>query len=617
MIRVLPTDVANRIAAGEVVERPASVVKELVENALDAGARDIRVDLEDGGAKLVRVSDDGVGMTPEDLAVATLPHATSKIADVDDLFRIATFGFRGEALPSIGSVSRLEIVTRRRDAALGSRITVEGGIASAVVPVGAAFGTTVEVRNLFFNVPARRAFLKQERAEAAQTAETLTRLALPDPEWSLRYTHQGRVSIEAPSVADRRTRLAAFFGEEFAVRLFEARGERGGAVLHAFFGPTDLVRPNATRQYVFLNGRWIRDRRLSHAIQESYRGLVMPKDYPVAFLFLQVDPASVDVNVHPTKSEVRFRDPDPLHSLVVRTLRARLDAEPGAHRYFVPGGDPARAAAPAESKSEIATLPSDASDPWSRPSAPQARSATPTPTTGPTPTPPPAPFAVARSGASAVEDSRSAERPKDRLPGMERSLYPAGTPLPVRFLQVHRSYVVVEAEDGIRIIDQHALHERKLYDELRARFAAGSAEDQLLLAPEVVYPGPVERALLLEYAPEFARLGLRIEAFGPKGVALRSVPAVLRRARPEEVCATALGLVQGGAVRRDALIDDAIATFACRAAVKFNDALPPDEIRALLAYEEAHPEARNCPHGRNTALFLSLRELENRFQRKK
>jgi len=275
-----------------------------------------------------------------------------------------------------------------------------------------------------------------------------------------------------------------------------------------------------------------------------------------------------------------------------------LDAEPGAHRYFFPGVAVSAPGAVATAAPSAAAAPP--------PAAPRSADDF-----------PPSSFSFAAPQTSAVEDRAPDERPKDRLPGMERSLYPSGTPLPVRFLQVHRSYVVVEAEDGIRIIDQHALHERKLYDELRARFAAGTAEDQLLLAPEVLYPGPVERAALLEYAPEFARLGLKIEAFGPKGIALRSVPAVLRRARPEEVCATALGLVQGGSVRRDALIDDAIATFACKAAVKFNDALPPDEIRALLAYEAAHPEARNCPHGRNTALFLSLRELENRFQRKK
>jgi DNA mismatch repair protein MutL len=654
VIRVLPVEVANRIAAGEVVDRPAGVVKELVENALDAGARDIRVDLEDGGVKLVRVADDGVGMSAEDLARAVLPHATSKIADVDDLFRVATYGFRGEALPSIGAVARLEITTRAAGAALGSRLIVDGGVAGPVEPCGAAYGTVVEVRNLFQHVPARRAFLKQERAEATQAAETLVRLARPDPEWSLRYTHQGRVSFEAPAVRDRRSRLAALFGDEFAARLLEAEGERGGARLHALFGPPDLVRPTASRQYVFLNRRWIRDRRLSHAIQEAYRGLVMPKDYPAAFLFLEVDPAAVDVNVHPTKAEVRFRDPDPLHALVVRTLRTCLDAAPGGRPLRLGpseatlSGDAASAfGGYAASKSDgAALLARDAANAplGGRADVAQAEAPTGVPSGAPgavrgvapsaerfvggggggvevggglatgrvPPTGPPGEDVVVAPGLFDRVEPR-----KDRLGGAERSLYPDGVPREPRFLQVHRSYVVVECDEGVRIVDQHALHERKLFDELRARMAAGEAEDQLLLVPATFYPGPAERSRLLDHADDFARLGLRLEAFGPKGVALRSVPAVLKRARPEELCATALELVREGVGRRDALLDDAVATFACKAAVKFHDALPPEEIRALLAYEEAHPEARNCPHGRNTALVLSLRDLENRFQRKK
>jgi DNA mismatch repair protein MutL len=601
VIRVLSADVANRIAAGEVVERPASVVKELVENALDAGARDVRVELEDGGAKLVRVVDDGVGMTPDDLARAVLPHATSKIADVDDLFRVSTYGFRGEALPSIGSVARLEITTRREGAPLASRLVVEGGATRGPDPVGAAYGTTVEVRNLFYNVPARRLFLKQERTEAAQALETLTRLALPDPEWSLRYLHQGRLSLDAPAGGDRRARLAALFGADFAERLFEAREERAGANLHAFFGPVDFVRPNATKQYLFLNGRWIRDRRLSHAIQEAYRGLVMPRDFPVAFLFLTVDPATVDVNVHPTKAEVRFRDPDPLHSLIYRTLRTRLDAAPGSHRFTLPPGAGIGATFEAAADGGVSATSAAPAVVTSTPYRPSPFSA----------------FPHAAPATPSAADASASEAPKNRLAALERGLYPEGVPAPVKFLQIHRSYVVVESPDGLRILDQHALHERKLYDELRARFASGDAEDQLLLVPETVEPGPAERALLLEYAPEFARLGLRLEAFGPKAVALRSLPAALKRARPDELLAAALALVREGVPRRDALADDAIATMACKAAVKFNDALPPDEIRALLAYEAAHPEARNCPHGRNTALSISLKDLEVRFQRKK
>jgi DNA mismatch repair protein MutL len=593
MIRVLPRDVADRIAAGEVVERPASVVKELVENALDAGATNVRVDLEDGGVKLVRVVDDGCGMTPEDLGRCVLPHATSKIADVDDLFRVATYGFRGEALPSIGSVSRLDVFSRRKGAPLGARIVVDGGDASPVVSSGGPEGTCVEVRNLFFNTPARRAFLKQERAEAAHVLETLTRLALPDPEWSLTVSHQGRKTLETLSGSDRRERAAALFGDAFAERLLSADGERGGAVVSALLSPPDLVFRNTTRQYLFLNGRWIRDRRLSHAIVEGYRGRVMHRDYPAAFVFLSVDPATVDVNVHPTKSEVRFRDPDALFGLTASAIRRALDAAPGAHRVVVPVESPPPYEARAhEASRAVETRESSA---YESPASPA---------------PPPRSFGdVARE--------RFEPRREHAADSAEAALYPLGAPRPLRFLQAHRSYVVVEAPEGLRIVDQHALHERKLYDELRARAASKDAEDQLLLVPEILDTGPSEREALLSFAADFAKLGLRVEPFGEKGVALRSVPSALRRSKPSDLLATALELVGSGGVRRDALLDDAIATIACKAAVKFNDALPEAEIRALLDYEAAHPQARNCPHGRNTTLVLTHKDLENRFQRKK
>jgi DNA mismatch repair protein MutL len=569
MIRVLPPEIANRIAAGEVIERPSSVVKELVENALDAGARRVRVEVEDGGRKLIRVSDDGGGMGAEDLARSVLAHATSKIASVDDLHRVATFGFRGEALASIASVSRTIVTTRQAGAALGSRIVCDGGPPDPVEPAGAPFGTTVEVQNLFFNVPARRNFLKQNRFELAQIVEVLTRLALPDPDWSLELVSDGKTVLVAGSGGGEKERVADLFGSDLAERLVPVGGVRGTARLSGFIGPVDLVRPSAKYQHLFVNGRPIKDRKLSFAVAEAYRGLIMPRDYPVVFLYLSVDPAMVDVNVHPAKVEVRFRDPDTLFGLVLRTIRARLEG----------GGRPAYAAAAAQA-------------PWPEP--PQA-----------------------------VGEPAPAELAFDPPPGPpEWDAAVVDRPAPIvsvpRFLQVHRSYVVTEAADGIRIFDQHALHERKLFDELLLRFAESEGEDQLLLIPFVADVSAVERELVLGKSDELARLGLAIEAFGPKSVVLRSVPLVLRNASPEQVFYAVLEILrEAGRLGQRDVIEDVVAHLACRAAVKFNDALPEAEVRALLAYEADHPEARNCPHGRNTSLLLSLRELENRFQRKK
>jgi DNA mismatch repair protein MutL len=569
VIRVLPPEIASRIAAGEVIERPASVVKELVENALDAGARRIRVEVEDGGRRLIRVTDDGAGMDAEDLARCLLAHATSKVSSVEDLHRVATFGFRGEALASIASVSRTVMTTRQAGEPLGSRIVSEGGAQGAVEPAGAPFGTVVEVHNLFYNVPARRSFLKANRFELAQIVEVLTRLALPDPEWALELVSDGRPVLVAQSGGGDRERLSDLFGSDLAGRLVAVSGSRGSVRLSGFVGPPDLVRPSSRYQHFFVNGRPIKDRRLGFAVAEGYRGLIMPRDHPVAFLSLAVDPAMVDVNVHPAKTEVRFRDPDTLFGLVLRTIRATLE-----------GGEFHRSAVARPSAIQAA----------GEPEAPDlAFEALPRPLPRPRETP---------AAVGGPEGPEAVHAP--------------------RFIQLHRCYIVMESAEGIRILDQHALHERKLFDELMARFAGAAGEDQLLLIPFVADVGPAERELLLSLAPELCRAGLAIEAFGERSVVLRSLPMVLRHASPERVFHAVLeGLQEAGRVARRDVVGDVVAHLACKAAVKFNDALPEAEIRALLAYESAHPEARNCPHGRNTSLLLSLRELESRFQRKK
>ncbi|MAG59057.1 MAG: DNA mismatch repair protein MutL, partial [Planctomycetes bacterium] len=324
LIKVLSEAVANRIAAGEVVERPASVVKELIENALDAGARRLEIDLEEGGVRLVRVQDDGLGMGSDDLERCILSHATSKIGDVGDLFRIASFGFRGEALPSIASVSETMILSRRPEDDIGARLLCKGGETEGPIPAGGPVGTTVEVRHLFFNVPARRKFMKRERTELSHCLETVTRLLLPEPDVAVRVNHNRKKVLEIGPDADLRGRVRTFFGKKIAAALLHVRGGGGDLRLEALVGPPSLVRTTSRQQYLFLNGRFIKDRSLVFAAKDAYRGLIMPKDHPVLFLLIDIDPAAVDVNVHPTKTEVRFRDKDRVFALVRAAIRTEL-----------------------------------------------------------------------------------------------------------------------------------------------------------------------------------------------------------------------------------------------------------------------------------------------------
>ena len=600
LIRVLPEEIANRIAAGEVVERPASVLKELMENALDAGATHLDIQLEAGGMRLVRVRDDGHGMSADDLALCVQSHATSKIGSVDDLFRVASFGFRGAALPSIASVSETTILSRRAEDEVGARLKCRGGEVEGPVPAGGPVGTTVEVRNLFFNVPARRKFLKAERTELSQALETVTRLLLPEPDVGVRVTHNDKRVLEIAPDDDLRARVGSLFGRRLVEPLLETEVRDGDIALRALIGPPSLVRTNTRQQYLFLNGRYIKDRSLSFAIKDGYRGLIMPKDYPVAFLFIQLDPGEVDVNVHPTKTEVRFRDKDRVFGLVRRGLRARLledDPDRPLKMRSAQAGTPAtRATMLADLERELF---SDA----------------------------PVEPSVAAGAGLAVVFTPTAD-PDDRTETNPCKGHARARAVPVteadagtsgRFIQIHRSYIVVESAEGLRIVDQHALHERRLYEDLLRRFESAEGEDQRLLVPEVVDLGAADQALLLDKADDLKALGIEIEPFGGTSVCVQSVPLALSRLSPEQLVMDLVGTLRedGAKLDRRELCGEVAAGLACRAAVKFNDSLPDDEIAALLAWSAQNPEARNCPHGRPVAVSVDLRELENQFQRKK
>ena len=616
VIRLLSTEVANRIKAGEVVERPASVVKELIENALDAGATRLALDLEEGGTRLLRLRDDGEGMSPGDLARCILPHATSKIASVEDLFRVASFGFRGEALPSIASVCELSVTSRRADDEVASKIRCSDGELVGPAPSSSPVGTTVEVRNLFHQVPVRRKFLKSARAEYSRCLEMVTRLLLPETDVAIEVTHNGRKGLSLDGAASAIERVGALFGETLAGSLLELERVEEGLRLRALIAPPELVKATGRMQYVYLNGRYIKDRGLGAALREAYRGLIMPKDHPVAFLFLEMDPGLVDVNVHPTKTEVRFRSRDAVFGLVHRAVRERL-AESRIDR-------PARFAAPQgatpvgtqeDRRDLLATIEAELF-PQGVPAAPQSQRGA---ASDPGPKGDESGFTVRdqevpgtgpRTGAE--ESHRLASGGAHPTPRSRRSHDGA-------YMQVHRSYLVLETDDGLRIIDQHALHERKLYEELLDRFRRAEAEDQHLLIPEVVELGRADQELLLEYRNELLELGIRVEAFGGTSICVRSLPATLGNLPPQDAIEEVLEVLRkrGTLPLREELLSEIVAHLACRAAIKFNDRLPASEIQQLLKWHAKHPEMRNCPHGRTVSIGLTLRELEDQFQRKK
>jgi DNA mismatch repair protein MutL len=558
-IRVLDPHVANKIAAGEVIERPASVVKELVENALDAHASRIEVFVERGGADLVRVVDDGCGIAREDLPLAFLPHATSKLSDVDDLDSIATLGFRGEALASVGAVSQARILSRVRDAEAGFLIENLGGALGEPRASAAAPGTDVSVRNLFFNTPARARFLRTVRTELGHIEELVRRFALAFPEVGFRLVHDGAELWNVPPGEDRRARLRSLAGPELADRLLSVRAPG----LEAYLGPPAVTRPHARDVHFFVNGRDVRDRILLRVVKDAYRDAIPGGRYPVAFLFLEVDPKSIDVNVHPAKAEIRWRDPRWLHTAVGPALaRALRENDLAVGDGGGPGG-----AAPAQDRTE----------------------------------------GVRQAMADFMRRAEGAPAPR---------VFEGESP-PFSLLQVHDSYLVCEVEDGLAIVDQHALHERVQYDRILKRLTEGGVEAQRLLVPEEVDLDAADRALLDENADLLARCGIAWSPFGERSISLEALPVVVPRERAAELVRDLVELLRahGAAVDPRTLFHDVADTMACKAAVRFGDRLSREAAAALLRESGALDKAFVCPHGRPTVWRISLGELGRRFGR--
>jgi DNA mismatch repair protein MutL len=599
-IRLLPPNLVNRIAAGEVVERPAAAVKELVENALDAGAKRIEVHLREGGRALIAVVDDGAGMRREELALAVERHATSKLPG-DDLLELRWLGFRGEALPSIGAVSRLTIASRPRDADSAWQIQVEGGAKSAPAPAAHPAGTRVEVRDLFYATPARLKFLKGERAEQMACVDAVERLAMAHPGVAFLVLAEGeRRLVDLPAAQGdlfeaRLRRLAAILGREFGANAVRVEAAREGVRVSGHAGVPTYHRATAQHQYLFVNGRPVRDKLLYGAVRGAYQDFLARDRHPVVALFLEVPPSEVDVNVHPAKAEVRFRDAALVRGLIVGALKHAL-AEAG-HRAsttvaeaalgaFKPGAAPAHAGAPASF----------------------------------------VPRGLAEAAATYFAAPRAAAAPA--LPGLDapsaRAEMPPGDapvpdfPLGVARAQLHETYIVAQTKDGVVIVDQHAAHERLVYERIKAMLANGGVARQGLLLPEVVELDAAAVERLAARAPELAELGLELERFGSGAVVVRAVPALLGET-------DAAGLVRdladelaelGDAPALKERLADVCSTIACHGSIRAGRRLLPEEMNALLRQMEATPHSGQCNHGRPTYVELKLADIERLFGRR-
>ena len=599
-IRVLSPQLAAKIAAGEVVERPASVVKELVENALDAGASEVRVDLEEGGVKLVRVSDNGCGMGAEDLALAFHAHATSKLQTPEDLDHIASLGFRGEALASMGSVARCTILSRPKEQTTGATVQIVGGKLSEVREAGGAVGTSTEVRDLFFNTPARRRFLKRTSTELSRCLDVVQRAALAHVGVGFVVTHGGKRVFDVEADMDLLARIRRTFGAELAESLMPVEATDGMTHLMGYVAPPRFSRRDTARQMWFLNGRSMRDKVLTRVLRDSYRGFLEEGRQPVAFLQLSIDPAQVDVNVHPSKTEVRLRDSRRLFGFLVHHLREAVRqtdmATPGESMLLSMQRrenreDPAQAALPNPGPLAVG----------SRPAAAQSG------------------FEVHEVAGHALSDVIPAQAPATPL-DLEggRRQWSEGDDLRGPFLQIARTYLVRALPDGFEIIDQHALHERTTFEELRQDVRENRVEVQKFLVPELVELSRADVELLSGHMESLTPVGLELAVFGPGTVAVHGLPARLRNPDVEGLVRDLVDVLgrTGKAPGAEDVIEDVLHSSACRSSVMAGDSLTEDEIRSLLLRASVLETDQTCPHSRPTRVRFKLPDLERAFHRR-
>ncbi len=608
-IKLLDPRLANQIAAGEVVERPASVIKELLENALDAGANNIHVDVEQGGVRLIRVRDDGRGIHPDELPLALSRHATSKISSADDLAAIGSLGFRGEALAAISSVSRLTLTSAEEGQPQALQVQVEGrDMTPAITPAAHPRGTTVEMRDLFFNTPARRRFLRTEKTEFGHVEEAFRRIAMSEFNTGFRLTHNQRVIHQlapAKEAVARSQRIARLCGQQFMEQSVAVDVEASGLRLHGWMGLPTFSRSQADMQYFYVNGRVVRDRVVSHAVRQAYRDVLYQNRHPAYVLFLELDPALVDVNVHPTKSEVRFREQRMVHDFLYRTLHrtiAELSPE----------------AAPAP---EVKTV---ESTPWHQHSGI-------TPNQGGLTLVPPrvnvSTFAPSQHqsdghdyaqayGALVAAPNEEFQQHPEVAESAQAS--PSGMPpLGYALGQLHGIYVVAQNAEGMVLVDMHAAHERITYERLKESWQQARVQSQPLLVPYSLAVSTKEAALAADSQEAFAQLGFEVAQVGPESITIRAIPALLRGADVEALIRDVLAdlLTHGITTRVEGEIDELLSTMACHGSVRANRRLSIDEMNALLRDMEATERSGQCNHGRPTWMQFSMKQLDKLFLR--
>ncbi len=573
-IRILSEEVASQIAAGEVVERPASVVKELMENALDAGASQVVIRIEKAGRRLVEVADDGVGIPREEIRLAVQRHATSKLETADDLFHIRTLGFRGEALASIGSVSRLTLTSRSAKDKSGMRLIMEGGQIKTVEETGAPAGTVVRVEDLFYNVPARLKFLKRDLTERQQIDALVTRYAVAYPERRFQLYHDGQVTLQTAGSGDRREVLATLYGIELARQMLEITLEDGDMRINGFISPVSLTRSNRREMTFFINGRWVQDVMLSSSVLQGYHTLLMVGRYPFTVLFISLPPEEVDVNVHPAKAEVRFRQPDRVFGAVQRAVRRGLLA------YSAP--PPITTTVWRGSPRQSAAVPPMIDPAWEM-----------------------------------AAETKTAQREVSTVPSVTQPNLPSGQVPLLRLLgQIGATYLVAEGPDGLYLIDQHAAHERVLFEKLLSQ-SRGDVPTQILLEPVVFQLPPHGAQLLTEQLPLLTRLGFDVEPFGMNTFRVRALPALLTKSDPVAAVRAVVEDFEEDETPLQAEQEARLIARVCkRAAVKAGQALTPEEQSALLRDLEACQSPRTCPHGRPTMIHLSVDLLERQFGRR-
>jgi DNA mismatch repair protein MutL len=584
-IQQLPDTLIDQIAAGEVIERPASVVKELVENALDAGARRIDIDLEEGGVRLIRVRDDGGGIAAGELSLAIARHATSKIASLDDLEQVSTLGFRGEALPSIASVSRFALHSRRGDAEHGARLQVDGGRVGTLAPQSHPPGTTVEVRELFFNVPARRKFLRAERTELGHIEEWLRMLALSRPDIAVRVQHNGRALRQYRPLGaddDGLARVSEALGGEFSANCLRLDHSAAGLRLHGWIGLPTASRSSADAQYFFVNGRGVRDRTVAHAVRQAYADVLFHGRHPAFVLFLELDPRRVDVNVHPAKREVRFRDGRLVHDFVFRTLH---DALAGVRAGVVAQSPMTDAAIGYNTGASSASRQSGLGLAVGEPLA-------------------------AYAALYGTRAEASPPMPADDSEGQ-------APPLGYALAQLHGIFVLAENQHGLVLVDMHAAHERITYERLKAAQDGVGIRAQPLLVPQVLAVGEREADLAEQHAEALAAHGFEVQRSGPQALTLRAMPALLHDSDPRALLLDVLAdLREHGSSRRvEESRNELLATMACHGSVRANRRLGIAEMNALLREMEATERSAQCNHGRPTWVQLSRAELDRLFLR--